>query len=1238
MDNIQQASAVTIRLDADGLTRAIDAQTSGGYAIQLGEGLGLDDLELVWTRQSISSEGQLLLRLTQGRGELVLARVKQAEERPSAIPGLTGIQLADGQWLSALALEALLANTVQTGRWMEGTSGNDLIRADVWNHVNVFAGAGNDTVVGGVPGFVSTFIGGQGDDTYQLNGLGSRTVIQDQDGANVVRFGPGIRLSELYFWRGDEGTLIVGRYPTSRLEEQGQVSSEQQLQIPTFFTGLAAGAPPVVRFEFEAEGGLVLDAQTVAQRVLTGTDAANILQGGEGAELLSGGGGDDAIHGGMGADTVQGGAGNDTLLGGAGAGSDDVYEGGAGDDLMYDGVRIWGNAGGYSNDTYRFARGDGADVIFDVEGDPYNAVTTQDVLTLGQGITAQDLDVYRVIRSADFVGQYTLSSIVLQVRGTADGVTLLGQAAPGMAGERFGVDEIVFADGTRWDRDAILGRAVNLEARDFTDLGTAGDDTLEATHDRMYLTGDAGNDVYKIDTRPFDTTISDNFNNDSRPGDLNEVQFAAGIRPEDVTVTQLSGGTLLLKHRAGASVTLLYPGTLEQNMWRIAFANGQTWQMADLLSRAVTPTSQISAAPVRDPQQILVGSAGEDSMTGALLRGGKGNDRLVGAGGKSVVLYGRGDGDDVVLPALSVVPWPGNVSYSGTEVVRFDAGIQLDDLLIGFGMVPTGTVTSPETYLRTLISFKGFLGSLDVTSLEAIEFGDGSRVTQAQLVQMAGERFVDRRGDTTPQRIVTGTGNDTVLGGSANDDIQTGAGDDRIHAGAGNDLIDAGSGTNQIEGGYGDDTIRGALGADTITWQPGEGNDVIWLDNADTVRLRGLTQETLVHELGMEGNRITSHALRSFASADALRLMGLEEAGSARFEFYDGTVLSGQQLADSWRTATSVSFVGSDGDDTITGTHGNNSLRGGKGNDSLRGGAGNDVLVGGLGNDTVTCDEGIDYVYFNAGDGRDVVDMDREDALMLPDIDVTKVRVGALGAQSPGTIVLTFDGLPGDSITLVNVSATKGPGGVNGPNGALSWEEVYKRATWTPDQLLQGTSGRDTLTGAEGNDTLNGLGGNDLLVGAAGRDAIDGGTGNDTMRGGLGDDTLVGGKGNDIYQFARGDGRDTIIDTDSTWFNSDVLQLSGAATNQLWFTRSGNNLDIAILGTQDKVTVQDWFKGSSYRVEKITAMDSGKSLTATKVNSLVSAMAGFSLDPATTTQLPANTPGNITRLIASSWA
>jgi hypothetical protein len=64
----------------------------------------------------------------------------------------------------------------------------------------------------------------------------------------------------------------------------------------------------------------------------------------------------------------------------------------------------------------------------------------------------------------------------------------------------------------------------------------------------------------------------------------------------------------------------------------------------------------------------------------------------------------------------------------------------------------------------------------------------------------------------------------------------------------------------------------------------------------------------------------------------------------------------------------------------------------------------------------------------------------------------------------------------------------------------------------------------------------------------------------------------------------------------------------------LRFGRSGNDLQISIIGTTDKVTEQNWYLGNQYHVEQIKTSD-GHTLTDANVQALVQAMASFSALP-----------------------
>ena len=186
------------------------------------------------------------------------------------------------------------------------------------------------------------------------------------------------------------------------------------------------------------------------------------------------------------------------------------------------------------------------------------------------------------------------------------------------------------------------------------------------------------------------------------------------------------------------------------------------------------------------------------------------------------------------------------------------------------------------------------------------------------------------------------------------------------------------------------------------------------------------------------------------------------------------------------------------------------------------------------------------------------------------------------------------------------------------------------------NDYLYGGSKDDVLDGGAGNDDLSGDDGNDALIGGAGNDVLDGGAGFDTLTGGVGNDTLYGGSGNDTYIFNKGDGQDMVHDYDYTKGNTDVLSFgSGIATNQLWFKNVGNDLEISLIGTADKATVQNWYVDRQYQIEQIKV--SGKTLLNTDVERLVHAMAAFAPPASGQTTLPTAYQTALAPVIAANW-
>ncbi|RUR70364.1 RTX toxin, partial [Variovorax guangxiensis] len=173
--------------------------------------------------------------------------------------------------------------------------------------------------------------------------------------------------------------------------------------------------------------------------------------------------------------------------------------------------------------------------------------------------------------------------------------------------------------------------------------------------------------------------------------------------------------------------------------------------------------------------------------------------------------------------------------------------------------------------------------------------------------------------------------------------------------------------------------------------------------------------------------------------------------------------------------------------------------------------------------------------------------------------------------------------------------------------------------------------------GGAQDDTLNGGYGADLLQGGDGNDTLNGEAGNDTLDGGAGNDTLNGGVGNDSYLFGRGSGRDTVYDYDTTSGNIDIARFGvNVSADQLWFSRSGSDLSIDIIGTDNRLTISNWYASSSYRIEQFKTAD-GKTLLDSRVQSLVDAMAAFSPPAAGQTTLPNTHQSGLNSVIAANW-
>jgi len=101
--------------------------------------------------------------------------------------------------------------------------------------------------------------------------------------------------------------------------------------------------------------------------------------------------------------------------------------------------------------------------------------------------------------------------------------------------------------------------------------------------------------------------------------------------------------------------------------------------------------------------------------------------------------------------------------------------------------------------------------------------------------------------------------------------------------------------------------------------------------------------------------------------------------------------------------------------------------------------------------------------------------------------------------------------------------------------------------------------------------------------------------------------------GNDTYLFNIGDGQDTIHNYDSDINNTDILVLGdGIDLDSLWFNQNNIDLEINIIGTEDKITVANWYSNDLYQLDEVHVNDS--TILTSQLEQLVNAMSSYAIE------------------------
>ena len=731
---------------------------------------------------------------------------------------------------------------------------------------------------------------------------------------------------------------------------------------------------------------------TPGNDTLNGTGNNDVISGFDGNDSLTGNGGTDVLDGGNGNDTLVGGFGTVTATGGAG---NDVYRLGSG-----------------PTGLHRFNGGTGLDTV-DLGNTSFRYSVTRDLLdgnyttritysaSVSTTIHARETEVLVLGSGSDQAALFSDNMSIRDVRmGAGNDTVFPGNDATSITGW-------IVDGGPGSDRLILQTSTITLNMLTGT-LNIAGRGTAQALNFEEAVLGGGNDGVIGNQANNF---IDAGGGNDSLTGGDGNDTLIGGDGNDT-----LDGGNGNDRIETGAGNDTVVAGAGNDEI---------------LIARG---SSEVDAGEGND--LVLFGTGSESPGLVNDIDLGAGNDtvRVVAQNGNATILGGQGtDTLDYTGYSLGLT-----VSYLSSALAMramrsghmilfsgFEAlvtGSRADTVTIGngifdwLGVIDTGLDNDTLIFTGTgyrpsseAANWSGGQGLADVLDLSASEVARVfNMVTGVITLDSAG---VSRARDF--ERVVTGTGNDSITGTGGANRIETGGGDDSVSGGSGFDTLDGGSGNDSLNGGAGNDVLIGGTGNDQLA---GGADDDTLTGGTGFDTLRGETgNDTYTFAFATDGEITLSEAggngTDTLAISDALaaelgwRRSGgqlvIEQAGTTarvviedHFSGIPTNRIEQVMATDGLRFLKSV-LVGTATADILVGASGAETLNGGGGDDIIAGGGAKDILRGGLGADVFTFNAVSDSTA--AAAGRDTVldfSQAQGDRINLRMIDANTVLAG----------------------------------------------------------------------------------------------------------------------------------------------------------------------------------------------------------------------------------------------------